>query len=226
MKRREFITLIGGAVIARPLAVRAQQAAGMRRVGVLVGNASSADDPLAQKELNPFRDAMRHAGWIEGKTIQIEYRYGAANPAEIETSAAELVGLAPDVIYSITLKAVQALIQKTRTIPIVFSLVADPVGMGVVTNLRQPGGNVTGFDVWEPSVSGKWLQLLKEISPSVSRVGILYNPDVAPYAASFISAANAANQSLQLIERPVRDDADVEDAARSIAREPKGTSHH
>jgi len=222
MKRREFITLIGGAVIAWPLAVRAQQAAGMRRVGVLVGNASSADDPLAQKELSPFRNAMQHAGWIEGKTIQIEYRYGAGNPAKIEVAAAELVELTPDVIYSLTLKAVQALIQKTRTIPIVFSLVADPVGMGVVTNLRHPGGNVTGFDVWEPSVSGKWLQLLKEISPTVSHVGILYNPDVAPYAATLISAASAASQGLNLVERPVRDDADIENAAMSIARESNG----
>jgi putative ABC transport system substrate-binding protein len=103
MRRRDFIKAIAGSTAVWPLATRAQQGGAMRRLGVLVGNASSADDPLAQKELNPFRDAMQRAGWIEGKTIQIEYRYGAGNPAEIETSAEELVGLAPDVIYSITL---------------------------------------------------------------------------------------------------------------------------
>jgi putative ABC transport system substrate-binding protein len=222
MRRRDFITLVSGLAGSWPFAVCAQQPTGMRRIGVLVGNASSADDPLGQKELNPFRDAMRQAGWIEGKTIQIEYRYGAGDPATIQTAAAELVKLAPDVIYAITLKAVQALSQKTATIPIVFSLVADPVGMGVVTNLRHPGGNVTGFDVWEPSVSGKWLQLLKEIVPGLSRVGIIYSPDVAPYAATLISAARAADQGLTLVERPVRDERDIEAAAMSIASEPNG----
>jgi putative ABC transport system substrate-binding protein len=133
------------------------------------------------------------------------------------------VRLAPDVIYAISLKAVQAVSQKTLTIPIVFSLVADPVGVGVVTNLQHPGGNVTGFAVWDPSVSGKWLQLLKEIAPGISRVGVLYNPDVAPYAAALVSAgASAAGQSLTLVERAVRNDADIEAAVISVGREPNG----
>src|SRR5262245_55615686 len=124
--RREFIALLGGAAAAGwPLAARAQQPGPMRRVGVLIGNASGASDPLDQSELGPFREAMRDAGWIEGKTIQIEYRYGAADLVKIQRAAAELVALAPDLIYAITLRAVQALIQNTRTIPIVFSLVAD-----------------------------------------------------------------------------------------------------
>jgi putative ABC transport system substrate-binding protein len=138
-------------------------------------------------------------------------------------TAAELVRLAPDVIYAISLKAVQAVSQKTLTIPIVFSLVADPVGMGLVTNLQHPGGNVTGFAVWDPSVSGKWLQLLKEIAPGISRVGVLYNPDVAPYAAALVSAgASAAGQSLKLVERAVRNDADIEAAVMLVGREPNG----
>src|SRR5262245_8597663 len=223
VRRREFIKVIAGSAAVWPRFAHAQQQAGMRRVGVLVGNASSGDDPLAQKELSPFQKGMRDAGWIEGKTIQIEYRYGAGDPAKIETAAAELIRLAPDLIYAITLKAVQALSQKTAAIPIVFALVADPVGMGVVTNLHRPGGNVTGFDVWEPAISGKWLQLLKEIAPAVSRVGIIYNPDVAPYAASFISAGKSAGvQGLDLLEYPVRNDRDIEAAAMSIGREPNG----
>jgi putative tryptophan/tyrosine transport system substrate-binding protein len=223
MRRRIFIAFLGSVVAAWPRVARGQQSAGMRHIGVLVGNASSVDDQLGQKELQPFQDALRQAGWIEGKTIQIDYRYGAGDPAKIETAAAELVRLAPNVIYAISLKAVQAVSQKTLTIPIVFSLVADPIGMGVVTNLQHPGGNVTGFAVLDPAASGKWLQLLKEIAPSVSRVGVLYNPDVAPYAAAFVSAGtNAAGQSLKLLERPVRNDADIEAAAMSIGDEPNG----
>ena len=221
MRRRLVISLL--LVAAWPHVAHGQQSAAMRHLGVLIGNSSSADDPLGQKELQPFQEAMRQAGWIEGKTIEIDYRYGAGDPAKIETAAAELVKLAPEVIYAITLKAVQALSQKTLTIPIVFSLVADPIGMGVVTNLSHPGGNVTGFAVLDPAASGKWLQLLKEIAPGVSRVGVLYNPDVAPYAAAFVSAGtSAAGQSLKLLERPVRNDADIEAAAESIGDEPNG----
>ena len=214
MRRRVFIAFLGSVVAAWPRVARSQQSAGMRHIGVLIGNASSADDQLGQHELQPFQDALRQAGW---------YRYGAGDPAKIETGAAELVRLAPDVIYAITLKAVQAVSQKTLTIPIVFSLVADPINMGVVTSLSHPGGNVTGFAVLDPAASGKWLQLLKEIAPSVSRVGVLYNPDVAPYAATFVSVGtNAAGQSLKLLERPVRNDADIEAAATSIGDEPNG----
>ena len=223
MRRRVFISLLFSTVAVSSRVARGQQSATMRHIGVLIGNASSVDDQLGQKELQPFQDAMRQAGWIEGKTIQIEYRYGAGDPHKIETAAAELVKLAPDVMYAISLKAVQAVSQKTLTIPIVFSLVADPIGMGVVTNLRHPGGNITGFAVLDPAVSGKWVQLLKDIAPGVSHIGVLYNPDVAPYAAAFVSAGtNAAGQSLKLIERPVRNDADIEAAAMSIGQEPNG----
>jgi putative ABC transport system substrate-binding protein len=195
----------------------------MRHIGVLIGNASSFDDQSGQKELQPFQDALRQAGWIEGKTIKIDYRYGAGDPVKIEIAAAELVKLAPDVIYAISLKAVQAVSQKTLSIPIVFSLVADPVGMGVVRNAQHPGGNVTGFAILDSAASGKCLQLLTQIAPGISRVGVLYNPDLAPYAAAFVSAGtNAAGQSLKLIERPVRNSADIEAAAMTIGREPNG----
>lgn len=223
MRRRVFIAFLGCVVAAWPRVARSQQSAGMRHIGVLIGNASSVDDPLVQKELQPFLDAMGQAGWIEGKTIQIDYRYGAGDPAKIETAAAELVRLAPDVIYAITLKAVKAVSQKTLTIPIVFSLAADPIGMGVVTNLQHPGGNVTGFALLDPAASSKCLQLLKEIAPGANRVGVLYNPDVAPYAAAFVSAGmSAVGQSLKLIERPVRNDADIEAVGMSIGDEPNG----
>lgn len=223
MRRRVFISLLGSAVATWPRLAGSQQSPGMRHIGVLIGNASSVDDQLGQKELQPFQDAMRQAGWIEGKTIQIEYRYGAGEPAKIEAAAAELVKLAPDVIYVISLKAVQAVSQKTLTIPIVFSLVADPVGMGVVTNPQHPGGNVTGFAALDSATSDKWLQLLKQIAPGLSRVGVLYNPDVAPYASAFVSAGtSAAGQSLKLIERPVRNDDDIEAAAILIGGEPNG----
>jgi ABC transporter substrate binding protein len=133
----------------------------------------------------------RSAG-LKVRQFKLRYRYGAGDPAKIQTAAAELVQLAPDVIYAVTLKAVQAVSQKTLTIPIVFSLVADPVGMRVVTNLRHPGGNVTGFEVWDPSVSGKWLQLLKEIAPGVRRVGVLYKR-AQPLAWSYERRAQAPN---------------------------------
>ena len=131
MRRREFITLLSGVAASWPRTVHAQQPAEMRHIGVLVGNASSSDDPLGQKELNPFRDAMRQAGWIEGKTIQIEYRYGSGDPAKIQIAAVELVKLTPDVIYAITLKAVQAVSQQTLTIPIVYN--AHPNGSDVTS---------------------------------------------------------------------------------------------
>lgn len=178
---------------------------------------------MGKAELGPFHEAMRDAGWIEGNTIVVEYRYGAGDPAKIQAAAADLVALAPELIYAITLKAVQALSQKTHTIPIVFSLVADSVGMGIVTSLSHPGGNVTGFDVWDPAVSGKWIQLLKEISPDIGRIGAIYNPDVAPYATSIIAAARrAAGQGLDLLEFPVRDEAEAEAAAQSLGREQHG----
>jgi putative ABC transport system substrate-binding protein len=144
MKRREFITLLVGAAAAWPLAAHAQPA---RHIGVFLGLAGSADDPGAGEIARPFTAAMQDAGWIDGKNVRLNYRFGGGDIARINTAAAELVALAPELIYATGLPPVQALRQRTRTIPIVFSLVADPVGFGLVESLRQPGGNVTGFIV-------------------------------------------------------------------------------
>ena len=181
MKRREFIALAGGAA-ALPLAVRAQQPEPRRHIGVLVGLATSANDPIADGFLWPFRDAMLQAGWIEGKNIRIDYRFGGtlADLVKTDASAAELVALQPEVIYAQGLPATLAVRRETKTVPIVFTQVADPVGFGLVDSLGHPGGNVTGFVVWDLSIGGKWMQLLRELVPDITRVGILYNPDTAP----------------------------------------------
>jgi len=218
--RRQFISALGGAA-AWPLAAYAQQSERMRRVGVLVGNVTAATDPLALEEIPPFQEAMRDAGWIDGKTMRVDYRFGAANSDQIQSAAAELVALDPDLIYAITLKAVQALQQRTNKIPIVFSQVVDPVGMGIVASLGHPGGNVTGFSAWDPPMSGKWLQLLREIAPDVNRIGIIYDPEVAPYAESVVAAGERfASQDLSLVRKPVSTVRDIQDVAMSFSREP------
>jgi putative tryptophan/tyrosine transport system substrate-binding protein len=192
IRRRQFIRLLGGAAVAWPLVAGAQQTDRMRRIGVLIGLASSATDPGAGEILRPFKQAIQDAGWTDGRNIRVDYRFGAGDVAKINASAAELVALNPDLIYAAGLPSAQALHQKTRAIPIVFTLVADPVGFGLVSTLRRPGGNVTGFMVWEFTIGGKWLQFLREITPEVRHVGVLYNPDTGPYAAPLIASARAA----------------------------------
>ena len=171
-----------------------------------------------------FREAMQAAGWVEGKNIRFEYRFGGGDPAKISASAAELVALAPELIYAQGLPATRAVHQKTRNIPIVFTQVADPVGFGLVESIGHPGGNVTGFVVWELSIGGKWIQLLREIAPETKRVEIIYNPDTAPYAAPLITSAKAAASSdLLVIECPSHNDNEIEAAALSLGREPHGS---
>ena len=222
MRRREFVTLLGGAACWSRLA-GAQQPDRLRHVGALVGLASSADDPVAVESLRPFRDEMQKAGWIEGNNIQVDYRFGGGDLAKITASAAELVALNPDVIYAQGLPATRAVHQKTHTIPIVFAQVADPVGFGLVESMAHPGGNVTGFVVWDLSIGGKWMQLLREVAPEVSRVGIIYNPDTAPYAPPLIASAKAAAGSdARFFEYHTHNDSDIEAAASSLSREPHG----
>jgi putative ABC transport system substrate-binding protein len=166
---------------------------------------------------------MQAAGWIEGKNIRFEYRFGGGDPAKINASAAELVTVAPELIYAQGLPATRAVHQKTKTIPIVFTQVADPVGFGLVESVAHPGGNVTGFIVWDLSIGGKWIQLLREIAPDLTRVGVVYNPDTAPYAAPLITSAKAAAGSeLAVIECPTHDDKEIEVAASLLSREPHG----
>ena len=221
MRRREFITLLGGAA-AWPVVARAQQAY-PRRIGVFLGLAASADDPGAGEIVRPFKAGMQEAGWIDGRNIRLDYRFGGGDLAKINAAAGELVALAPELIYATGLPPAQALRQKTRTIPIVFSLVADPVGFGLVESLRQPGGNVTGFIVWDLSIGGKWMQLLQEIAPDLRRIGIMYNPNTAPYAPPLVTSAKAtAARGVAVFECLTRDDSEIEAAASSLANEPHG----
>jgi putative ABC transport system substrate-binding protein len=166
VRRREFITAIGGAA-AWPLAGRTQQAERMRRVGVLMSAPESS--PVAQASVTAFMQALGRLGWVEGKYIRIDYRFAAGDPTLFKIYAAELVGMSPDAILANSSAAVAPLLQQTRTIPIVFATVGDPVGQGFVQSLARPGGNITGFSSPDAPLMGKWLQLLKEIAPDITR---------------------------------------------------------
>jgi ABC-type uncharacterized transport system substrate-binding protein len=221
MKRRKLITLLGGATVAWPLAARAQQSeAGLRRIGVLIG--LPATDPVGQLEVAVFRQELRKLGWIEGRNIVLEYRWAGANPKSIETFAKEVVALGPDIILSRSTPATAALIRETRSIPIVFTVVAEPVGSGFVASLARPGGNTTGFTNVEPSIGGKWVELLKQLAPHVARVGLIFNPTTAPYAPPFLRSAETAAASLAMepIIAPVKSKSEIDSALADLARKP------
>ena len=223
MNRRELMLLLfGGAAVAWPLAGHAQQPERVRRVGVLMS--LPENDPVSQPRLTAFVQALGRFGWVEGKNIRIDYRFAAGDPTLFKTYAAELVGLMPDVILATSSSAVAALRQLTRTIPIVFSPVADPVGQGFVQSLARPGGNLTGFSNYDAELMGKWVQLLKEVAPRVTRVAVIFNPDTAPYAPLFNRAIEAAAPSfgMTVTLAPVHDDAGIEAAIAAQAREPGG----
>src|SRR5262245_49225518 len=178
MKRREFITLLGGAAVAWPLATRAQQAERMRRIGVLMNTAS--DDPQSLQRIAAFLQGLQELGWTVGRNVQIDTRWRVGvGPERLRKDAAELVALAPDVIVCPSAPITTALQQVTRIVPIVFAGVIDPVGAGLVESLAEPGGNATGFTLFEYGVSGKWLELLKEIAPDVKRAAVLRDPATA-----------------------------------------------
>ena len=200
MKRREFITLLGGAAAVWPLAARAQQPERMRRIGVLMPLA--ADDLEGRARLTAFMQALQQLGWADGRNVRIDTRWGGLNAGDIRKFAAELVELAPDVILTMSSVTVAALLQATRTVPIVFTIVVDPVGAGYVDSLARPGGNATGFTVYEYSMSGKWLELLKEIAPSVTRAVVLRDPAIASGPGQF-AAIQAVAASLGVELRPV-----------------------
>jgi putative ABC transport system substrate-binding protein len=220
LNRRAFVTALGGAA-AWPLAGRAQPPERMRRVGVLM--LWSKNDPFSQKSRSAFEQALGRFGWVEGKNIRIDYRFASGDPALFKTYAAELVGFMPDAILTSTTPGVAALREQTRTIPIVFVLVADPVGQGFVQSLARPGGNVTGFTSFDTALMGKWLQLLREVAPGVTRVAAIFNPDTTPYA-FFTRDTEAAATSLGMTvtPAPVHDDAAIEEAIAALAREPGG----
>jgi ABC-type uncharacterized transport system substrate-binding protein len=176
MKRREFITLLGGAALAWPLVARAQQTDRMRRIGLLY---AGSDDPDWKARYAAFLQGLRQLGWTDGRNVRIDIRWAAGNAADALKYAAELVALAPDVILAGGSSAVGSLLQATRSVPIVFTVVPDPVGAGYVHSLSRPGGNVTGFMMFEYSLCGKWLELLKEIAPGVTRAAVLRDPAIA-----------------------------------------------
>jgi len=222
VRRREFVSILAGAT-AWPFAGHAQQTPRIPRVGVLIHWPEK--DPFAQASVTVFAQAMGRFGWVERKNIRIEHRFAAGNPSLYKTYASELVGLAPDAILASTPLAVAALRDQTRTIPIVFVLVADPVGLGVVQSLARPGGNITGFSSYDAPIMGKWLQLLKEIAPRVTRIAVIFNAETASsYAQLSNRAIEAAAPSfgVTVTLAPVHDDAGIEEAIGAEALEPGG----
>ena len=224
MRRREFITLLGGAAaIVWTLAAHAQQPGGMRRIGVLVAFAES--DAEGQVRIAAFREALEKLGWTEGRNMRIDTRW--TTPGDVESRerfAKELIALRPDLILSHGTPVTAALLQQTRTISIVFAGVSDPVGSGFVASFPRPGGNVTGFNNMEPTMASKWLELLKEIAPRVSRVALLFNPATAPYLEYWLGPikAAAASFAIEPIAAPVRNASELETVVAAQAREPNG----
>jgi putative tryptophan/tyrosine transport system substrate-binding protein len=220
LRRREFITLLGGAA-AWPIAASAQQADRMRRVGVL--NPYTEDDSQGAPVVAAFQQRLQGLGWAVGRNIQIDKRFGATNVVLYRTYAAELVGLAPDVILASTTPTLQALVQQTHTIPIVFYQVSDPLGDGFVASLARPGGNVTGFANNEFSISGKWLELLKDVAPKANRVMVILDPENATWRGYYRTIeAVAPTLGVQVIATPVVDAAGIERAIGDFGREPNG----
>jgi len=223
MRRREFITLLGGTAAMWPLAVRAQQPEHMRRIGVLMGYPES--DSEAQANIAGFRKELEKLGWVEDRNLRLETRWATPEDAEArQRFAKELVALQPDLILSHTTLTTAALLQQTRTIPIIFANVSDPVGSGFVASFQRPGGNVTGFNVSEPTLAGKLVELLKEIAPRVGRVAMLFNPATATYAEYWLDPFKAAAASFAVvaIEARVRDRSEIESVFAAQAREPNG----
>jgi putative ABC transport system substrate-binding protein len=217
MKRREFIALAGGAAVAWPLVARAQAGDRMRRIGVLVP--TTEDDPQEKRRLAGFLQGLNQSGWIVGRDVQIEYRWSGAAPDDVRRNAAELVALGSDVIFANGNSAVAPLLQVTRTVPVVFATVPDPVGAGFVDRLARPGGNATGFILFEYSIGAKWLELLKQAAPAVTRVGVLRDAAIAAGAGQF-GAIQAAAPSLGLEVKPInlRDAGEIERDIAAFAR--------
>jgi putative ABC transport system substrate-binding protein len=222
VKRRAFITLLGGAA-ACPLAARAQQPDRMRRIGMLMPYAES--DREGQAFVAAFREGLQKLGWAEGRNILIDYRWATPGDAEArQRFAKELVALQPDLILTQSTPTTAALLQQTSTIPIVFAQAVDPVGSGFVASFPRPGGNVTGFINLEPTMAGKWMELLKEIAPRVNRVAFLFNAATAPYFEYYLNPfkATAVSFAVEAIAAPVRDTSELESVVAAQAREPNG----
>jgi putative ABC transport system substrate-binding protein len=222
LRRRQFITLLGGAAAAWPLAARAQRSERTPRIGVLMPYAEN--DPEAQPRVTALRQGLAQLGWTEGRNVRVEYRWSGSDAASIRTLARELVELQPDVILTESTPVTAAALHETRTIPIVFVQVGDPVGSGFVASFPRPGGNATGFNNIPLTMTGKWLELLLEVVPRTVRVMFLFNPPTAPYAQRFFEPFKAAAASIgvEAVASPAHDAAEIEAAIAAFAREPDG----
>jgi putative ABC transport system substrate-binding protein len=220
MQRRDFIALLGGTA-AWPLAARAQQSDRMRRVGVLLP--AVAEDPVWQARVAAFQQALAILGWVMGRNLRIDVRWATTNTAEIRKNAAELAALAPDVILAGGNSSVGPLLEATRIVPVVFAAVADPVGAGFVDSLARPGGNATGFMVYEFSIGGKWLELLKQIAPGITRVAVLRDANLAVATNVFVAIqAVAPSLRVEVIPLNMRDAGEIEQSVGTFARSPNG----
>jgi putative ABC transport system substrate-binding protein len=219
--RRELLVALGGAAAAWPLVARAQQGERVRRIGVLM---VSADDPEGQARVTALKQGLQNLGWTDGRNIQIETRFGGADAGRIRVQAAELVALAPDVLVGQGTPVVRALRQATSSIPIVVATVNDPVEQGFVSSLAHPGGNITGFSFIDFQMVGKWLEMLKEAAPGVSRAVLMFNPDTAPYYYLYLRSFEAEPRSIavEVTAAPVRNTAEIEEAIAKLGREPGG----
>ena len=218
MKRREFITFIGGAAAMWPLALRAQQPVRMRRIGVLLG---AADDLEGQGRVMALKQGLQELGWADGRNIQIDTRFAGADVGRIRTDAAELAALGPDVIVASTTPVVRALREATSSVPIVFAALNDPVDQGFISSLARPGGNITGLALIEFTMVGKWLEMLKEVSPDVVRAALIFNPNTGPYYYVYLRSLEAVPRSfaIEVTATPVRDTAEIEEAIAKLGRE-------
>jgi len=223
IRRREFITLLGGVAAAWPIAAPAQQNGRLRRVGVLMALAEA--DPEARAQLAGLTQGLAELGWIDGRTVQMSIRWAAGSIDRAQMYAKELVDLQPDVIFADSTPEAAALHRETRTVPIIFVLVSDPIGEGFVAGLPSPSGNMTGFIPHEPALTGKWLELLAQIAPGLRRVAIMFNPESAPYVESdYLPQFEAAARSFKVaaVTAPVHSDAEIETAIISLGSEPGG----
>jgi putative ABC transport system substrate-binding protein len=220
MKRRDFITLLGGAA-AWPLAARAQAGA-VRRVGVLINGDES--DPRSINNVASLTQVLRKLGWIEGQNLRMEVRWNAGDAERARSLAGDLLRLSPDVILAASTTNLAEVLRRGPTMPIVFVLVSDPIEQGFVSNLAQPGGNITGFSVFEFSIGGKWIELLKRIAPGLAHVSLVFNPDTSPQSKFFVSSIESAAPSLgvEATVAPVHAAADLERAIENVSHRPNG----
>jgi putative ABC transport system substrate-binding protein len=223
MHRRRFISLSGIFAVGRPLAARAQQDVAVRRLGVLMP--FSADDPEIKTELGAFGLQLRRLGWTEGGNLRVDYRFSGGDSQKLQAYAKELVALNPDVIFTRSTPATAALFKDTRSIPIVFAVVSDPIGEGFVASLARPGGNVTGFTNAEETLTGKWLSLLKQVAPALGRLGFIFDPKMAPLGGAYYTGlikTAASSYSVIPLAMPVHDAGDIERSIDDFARSPDG----